>query len=63
MKKLFGGYNLTWPKVIILAIVIGLYAGLMAWLPITRDTSFRDIAISFEVWILVGSIWVAFFCI
>lgn len=54
MKKMFGGVNLTWPKVIIMAIAAGLYAGLMAMLPITRDTSFRDIAISFEVWILFG---------
>lgn len=54
MKKLFGGINLTWPKVIIMAIVIGLYTGLMAWLPIARHTSFSDLAVTFEVWIFFG---------
>ena len=54
MKKIFGGLNLSWPKIIIMSILIGLYTGTMAMLPITRDTSFRDIAISFEVWIFFG---------
>ena len=54
MKKLFGGLNITWPKLIIWAIIAGVYTGVMAMLPITSETSFRDIAISFEVWILFG---------
>ncbi len=54
MKKLFGGINLTWKKLIIFAIIAGTYTAIMALLPITRDTSFRDIAISFEWWILFG---------
>ena len=54
MKRLFGEINLTWKKVIIFACLIGIYTGVMALLPITRNTSFRDISISFEVWILFG---------
>ena len=54
MKKLFGGLNLTWKKIILFAVIAGLYTGLMALLPITKDTSFADISISFEVWILFG---------
>lgn len=54
MKKLFGGLNLTWPKIIIGAILAGAYTALMAILPATKDTSFADITISFEVWILFG---------
>ena len=54
MKKLFGGINLTWPKVIIMGIVMGIYTAVMAMLPIAQDTSFSDLAVTFEVWILFG---------
>jgi len=56
MKKIFGELNITWKKLIILSIIFGVYPAIMAMLPITKDTSFRDIAISFEVWILLGII-------
>ncbi len=54
MKKLFGGIDLNWKKIIIFAILAGIYTGVMAMIPITNNTSFRDIAISFEVWIFFG---------
>lgn len=54
IKKLFGGIDLTWRKLIILAVLAGLYTGLMTLLPITADTSFRDITVTFEYWILFG---------
>lgn len=56
MKKLFGGIDLTWKKLIILAVIAGIYTGVMALLPITKDTSFADISISFEWWVLFGII-------
>ena len=56
MKKLFGGLNITWPKLIIWAVIAGIYTAVMAILPITKDTSFRDISATFEVWILFGII-------
>ena len=56
MKKLFGGLNITWPKLIVFSVICGVYAGVMALLPITADTSFRDISISFEWWILFAII-------
>ena len=59
MKKLFGGINLTWKKLIIFAVIAGIYTALMALIPITEDTSFRDIAIQFEWWILFGIIIIA----
>ena len=43
MKKLFGGLNLTWPKIIIGAILAGAYTALMAILPATKDTSFVSV--------------------
>ena len=53
-KKIFGRIDLTWKKLIIFAIIAGIYTGVMAMLPIAKDTSFADITISFEVWILFG---------
>lgn len=54
MKKLFGGIKLTWLKLIIFAVIAGVYTGIMAFIPAAKDTSFADISISFECWILFG---------
>lgn len=56
MRKLFGGINMTWKKVILFAIICGVYTGLMTLIPAAQDTSFRDISISFECWILFAII-------
>ena len=48
IKKLFGGIDLTWKKLIIFAIATAVYTALMAIIPITKDTSFRDIAATLE---------------
>ena len=47
---------MTWMKVIIFAVIAGLYTGIMAALPVTKDTSFADISITFEWWVLFGII-------
>ena len=52
--KLFKEYKLNIKKIIIFAVIAGIYTALMALIPIFEDTSFRDITISFEVWILFG---------
>jgi len=54
MKKLFGELNLTWPKIFISAIIMGIYTALMALIPQVRYTSFNTISVTFEVWILIG---------
>ena len=54
MKKLFGGVDLTWKKLIILAIIMGVYTALVAIIPIFRYTSFETIVAYFEVWIFLG---------
>lgn len=56
LKKLFGGIYLDWKKLIIFAIIAAVYTATMAIIPITKDTSFRDISITFEWWILFGII-------
>ena len=50
---------MTWKKLIIFAVLAGTYTAVMAILPITKDTSFRDIAIYMEWWILFGIIIIA----
>ena len=56
IKKLFGGIDLSWKKLIIFAIITAVYTAIMAIIPITADTSFRDIAATLEWWILFGVI-------
>ena len=54
MKKILSGINLTWPKVIIMGIIVGIYTAIMAMLNIVHDTSFSDLTVTFEVWIFFG---------
>ena len=54
MKKLFGGLNSTWPKLIISAVILGIYTGIMAMAPFAKDTSLADISIYFDRWVLFG---------
>ena len=54
MKKIFGEINLTWKKVILYAIVIGVAVGLLNSVPMLKDTTVTDIATVFDFWILCG---------
>ena len=56
LRKLFGGLDLTWPKVIAAAVIAGVIAGVIAFLPVFQYTSFHAITVSMEVWILFGII-------
>ncbi len=52
LRKFFGGLNMTWPKVIFMAVITAVMTALLNEIPSLKDTSFQDIAISFECWIL-----------
>ncbi|MBQ7143811.1 MAG: hypothetical protein IJR65_01475 [Oscillospiraceae bacterium] len=54
LKKLFGGIELTWPKLIVAAVAAGVFTAAMAIIPIFQNTSFIAITATFEVWILFG---------
>ena len=54
LKKLFGGIDLTWPKLIIAAVAAGVFTAAMAIIPGLHYTSFIAVTVSFEVWILLG---------
>ncbi len=50
LHKIFGGLNMTWPKVIIMAVIAGIYTAMMAaWVP--ASCSFHDIAVTAEAWV------------
>lgn len=54
LEKLFGGLRLTWPKLIIFAVLAGVYTAIMCMIPALKETSLSDIGTTFEVWILFG---------
>ena len=51
MKKLFGGLKMTWPVVIVFAVLAGAFTALMA-LKAPDGSSFHEIAVHLEAWIL-----------
>ena len=54
LKKLFGGIDLTWPKLITAAVVAGVLTAVIALIPGIERTSLHTIVVTFEVWILFG---------
>ena len=54
MKKIFGGINLTWKKLIICSCLIGISVGLLNSIPALKDTTITDIATYFDFWIFCG---------
>ena len=56
MRKLFGGINLTWKKLIIFAVIAAIYTAIVASIPALKYTSLTTLVATFEVWILFGII-------
>ena len=54
MKKVFGGINLTWKMLVLLAIIIGVLVGLLNSVPFLYNTTITDIATYFDFWIFCG---------
>lgn len=52
LQKLFGGYHFHWKTVLIFAAAAGIYTGLINQVAFLNNTSFRDIAVTYEVWML-----------
>ncbi len=59
IRKLFGGINLTWPRLIIASVVIGLIVGAIMINPDWKDTSISQIGVGFSWWVLFGTIIIA----
>lgn len=56
MKKLYGGIKMTWLRVAIFAIAAGAYTGFVMTLPFLHDTSFQDIGVTYEWWVIFAVI-------
>lgn len=52
IKKYFGGIRMTWTRVILFAVITAVYTAAVNEIPFLSNTSFRDIAVTFEWWIL-----------
>lgn len=52
VRNWFTSRNMSWIKVIIFAIITGVVTAVLNRIPFLYDTSFQDIAISYECWIL-----------
>lgn len=50
--KLFKNQEMTWKKVIIFAVASAVLTAVLKLIPVLEDTSFQDIAINLECWIL-----------
>lgn len=55
-KKLFGGLKMTWGRVIIFAVITAVVTAGLNLIPALKDTSFQDIAVNFDCWILFAMI-------
>jgi len=51
LERIFGGLNITWPRLIVFGIIMGVYTALMAML-VPDGNSFHDIAVTPEWWVL-----------
>ena len=52
LRKCFGGIDMTWPKVLIFAVISAVYTAAVNLIPALSDTSLQDIAINPECWLL-----------
>ena len=55
LKKLFGGIKMTWPRLIVFAILSGVITALIA-LMVPEGNSIKQVAVTFEVWIVLAII-------
>jgi hypothetical protein len=56
MKRLYGNLKMSWPKVIIFSLIVGIYTGLIMMVDALDETSFQDIGISYEWWVIFAVI-------
>ena len=53
LRKMFGGIRMTWRTLILFAILSGIVTGLIALL-VPDGNSLRQIAVTFEAWIVLA---------
>ena len=55
LNKLFGGIKMTWPRLILFAVISGIVTALIAIL-VPEGNSIKQIAVTFEAWIVLAII-------
>lgn len=58
IKHFYGELKMSWLKVILLAIIAGVYTGTILLVPFLKETSFRDIGVFYEWWVIFAVILV-----
>ena len=53
-SKIFGGIHMTWPKTIISAAAAAVLTALIVILPVFSGTSFENIGVCFEFWVMAA---------
>lgn len=56
VEKLYGGINMTWPKVIIFAVAAAAVTAAFLIIPIFDNTSFYNLGVFYEGWVLFAVI-------
>ena len=56
LNKLFGGINMTWPKVILFAVATAVVTFIFLVVPIFENTSFERMGVTLEAWIFFAVI-------
>ncbi len=56
MKKIYGNLKMSWLTVILFAVAVGVYTGLVMMIDALNETSFQDIGIAFEWWVIFAVI-------
>jgi len=56
IDKTFGKLKMTWQLVILFAVITGIYTGAVMCVPQLKGTSFQDIGISYEWWVIFAVI-------
>lgn len=56
MKRIFGELKMSWLFVIAFSLIVGVYTGVVMLIPALKDTSFQDIGISYECWVIFAVI-------
>lgn len=51
-KNIFGNLEMRWRSVILFAVAAGVYTGAVMLFSILKDTSFQDIGVSYEWWVI-----------
>lgn len=56
MKRLYGDIKMSWWKVLLFAVAVGVYTGVVMMIPVLENTSFQDIGITYEWWVIFAVI-------